>query len=65
MTSASRSTRFVAGTTAVLLLALVMRAVLLHDVPPGLAQDEVLNADVASFIRGGYHALFFREGYGH
>lgn len=51
--------------TAVLLLAAVFRLVLLHDVPPGLSQDEVLNADIVQFTRGGYHALFFREGYGH
>lgn len=57
--------RFIFQATAVLLLAACMRLIALHDVPPGLAQDEVLNADVASFIRGGYHALFFREGYGH
>lgn len=50
---------------AVLLLAAVFRLVLLHDVPPGLAQDEVLNADIVTFIRQGQHALFFREGYGH
>ncbi len=58
-------TRFLAAATAVLLLAAAMRLFMLHDIPPGLAQDEVLNADVASFIRGGAHALFFREGYGH
>jgi 4-amino-4-deoxy-L-arabinose transferase-like glycosyltransferase len=50
---------------AVLLLASVFRLILLHDVPPGLAQDEVLNADIVTFIRQGQHALFFREGYGH
>ncbi len=49
----------------VLLLAAVFRLVLLHDVPPGLAQDEVLNADIVTFIRQGQHGLFFREGYGH
>ena len=51
--------------TAVLLLAAVMRLILLSEVPPGLAQDEVLNADVVTFIRQGSHTLFFREGYGH
>jgi hypothetical protein len=51
--------------TAVLLLAAFFRLVALQDVPPGLAQDEVLDADIASFIRGGYHAFFFRDGYGH
>ncbi len=42
-----------------------MRLIFLQDVPPGLSQDEVLNADIVTFIRQGYHALFFREGYGH
>ncbi|MCA9933841.1 MAG: hypothetical protein KC415_07960 [Anaerolineales bacterium] len=56
---------FVWWATAVLLLAAIFRLVLLADVPPGLAQDEVLNADVALFIRQGEHAFFFREGYGH
>jgi hypothetical protein len=51
--------------TAVLLLAAAMRLIALDQVPPGLAQDEVLNADIVTYIRGGYHALFFREGYGH
>jgi hypothetical protein len=51
--------------TAVLLLAAAMRLILLGEIPPGLAQDEVLNADVAGFIRQGAHSLFFREGYGH
>jgi hypothetical protein len=49
----------------VLLLAAVFRIVALQDVPPGLAQDEVLNADIVTLIRAGQHALFFREGYGH
>lgn len=48
-----------------LFLAAIFRLVLLHDVPPGLSQDEVLNADIVQFIRGGAHALFFREGFGH
>ncbi|MCI0397456.1 MAG: glycosyltransferase family 39 protein, partial [Chloroflexi bacterium] len=39
--------------------------VALQDIPPGLAQDEILDADIAAFIRQGQHALFFREGYGH
>ena len=59
------STNWIFSATAVLLLAATMRLIALDQVPPGLAQDEVLNADVASYIRGGYHALFFREGYGH
>ena len=49
----------------VLLLAAAFRLVALPDVPPGLAQDEILDADIALFIRGGEHALFFRHGYGH
>lgn len=53
------------GQTAVLLFAALFRVVWLHDVPPGLAQDEVLNADIVTFIRGGEHALFFRHGFGH
>jgi hypothetical protein len=56
---------WVGWTTAVLMLAAVMRLVALQDVPPGLAQDEVLNADIVTFIRQGAFALFFREGYGH
>ncbi len=51
--------------TAILLVAASFRLVALADVPPGLAQDEVLDADIASFIRGGENALFFRHGYGH
>ncbi len=51
--------------TAVLLLAAAFRLLWLADVPPGLAQDEVLDADIALFIRGGEHALFFHHGYGH
>lgn len=57
--------KFVWWGTAVLLIAAIFRLVLLHDVPPGLSQDEVLNADIVQFIRGGSHTLFFREGYGH
>ena len=57
--------RFLLWATAVLLLAALLRLVALRDVPPGLSQDEVLNADVVTFIRQGYHTLFFREGYGH
>lgn len=51
--------------TAVLLVAAIMRIVMLSDIPPGLARDEVRNADIVSFIRQGEHALFFRTGYGH
>lgn len=61
----ARASRFTLWATAVLLIAAVFRLVSLLDVPPGLAQDEVLDADIAAFIRGGYHAFFFREGYGH
>ena len=65
--SARRTTtvRFLILATGVLLLAAAMRFLLLQEVPPGLSQDEVLNADIASFIRQGYYALFFAEGYGH
>lgn len=49
----------------ILLMAAGARLIALRQVPPGLAQDEVLDADIASFIRGGEHALFFRHGYGH
>lgn len=51
--------------TLILLLAALMRLVSLRDMPPGLAQDEVLDAGIARLIRLGQHALFFREGYGH
>lgn len=51
--------------TVILLLAAAFRLIALQDVPPGLAQDEVLDADIASFIRAGEHAFFFRHGYGH
>ncbi|MCP4421945.1 MAG: hypothetical protein GY805_35475 [Chloroflexi bacterium] len=57
--------RFLWWMTAVLLLAAFFRLFAIQDVPPGLSQDEVLNADIVHFIRGGYHALFFREGFGH
>lgn len=70
--SSLRSTRqqllsrwWLAAATAVLLLAAVLRLILLSDVPPGLAQDEILDADIALFIRQGEHALFFSHGYGH
>jgi hypothetical protein len=56
---------FLALATLILLVAALFRLYALHDVPPGLAQDEVLNADIAGFILEGKHALFFREGYGH
>jgi 4-amino-4-deoxy-L-arabinose transferase-like glycosyltransferase len=51
--------------TVILLLAAAARLVMLAEIPPGLAQDEVLDADIALFIRQGEHALFFRHGYGH
>lgn len=57
--------RWLAVATLVLLTAATLRLAALPDVPPGLAQDEVLDADIALFIRGGEHALFFRHGYGH
>jgi hypothetical protein len=56
---------FLIAATAILLVAALFRMVALRDVPPGLAQDEVLDADIAGFILEGRHALFFREGYGH
>jgi hypothetical protein len=56
---------FLGWAAAILLIAALFRLVVLLDVPPGLAQDEVLNADVAHFIQQGEHAFFFREGYGH
>lgn len=56
---------FLPAATAILLAAALLRLAALHDVPPGLAQDEVLDADIAGFILQGHHALFFREGYGH
>ncbi|HRQ36310.1 MAG TPA: hypothetical protein PLD25_00140 [Chloroflexota bacterium] len=49
----------------ILLLAAAFRLVALRDVPPGLSQDEVLDAGMPAFILVGNHALFFREGYGH
>ncbi len=60
-----RQYRWIAAATALLLLGAVFRLVALQDVPPGLAQDEVLNADIVTFIRGGEHAFFFSYGYGH
>lgn len=51
--------------TLVLLTAAAFRLIALDSVPPGLAQDEILDADIALFIRGGENALFFRHGYGH
>lgn len=58
-------TRWLLGCTLLLLIGSAFRLIALQDVPPGLAQDEVLNADIVGFIRGGEHALFFRHGYGH
>ncbi len=58
-------TWFIWLATFVLLLAGALRLVLLADVPPGLSQDEVLNADIVKFILRGEHALFFRHGFGH
>lgn len=49
----------------VLLLAALFRLAALPDVPPGLSQDEVLDAGMPAFILAGNHAFFFREGYGH
>lgn len=49
----------------ILLVAAGLRLAALHDIPPGLAQDEVLDADIAEMIRHGQLALFFRQGFGH
>jgi 4-amino-4-deoxy-L-arabinose transferase-like glycosyltransferase len=57
--------RWIAVCTVILLIGAAFRLVALQDVPPGLAQDEVLNADIVGFIRGGENAFFFRYGYGH
>ncbi len=57
--------RFLWAATAVLLVAAAMRIIMLQDVPPGLARDEVRNGDIVHFIRQGEHALFFRAGFGH
>jgi hypothetical protein len=57
--------RWLLAATAVLVLAALLRLAALRDVPPGLAQDEVLDAGIAGMIRQGQYALFFREGYGH
>ena len=62
---ALRERRFLWAGTAILLLAALLRLMALHDVPPGLSQDEVLNADIVEFIRAGRFELFFREGFGH
>ena len=60
-----RSQWFLWMSTAVLLLAALMRMILLQGIPLGLARDEVRNAEIVSFIRQGEHALFFRAGFGH
>ena len=49
----------------VVLIGAAFRLIALHDVPPGLAPDEVVNADIVTAILNGEHALFFRQGYGH
>ena len=56
---------FVWWGTAVLLLAALLRLLSLAQLPPGLAQDEVLDADIVTTILEGNHALFFWQGYGH
>ena len=50
---------------AIFLVAAGARLLWLDGIPPGLAQDEVLDADIAEGILQGHHALFFREGWGH
>lgn len=37
----------------------------LDSVPPGLSQDEVLNAGLVAYILDGNHTLFFPQAYGH
>ena len=56
---------FLIGATAVLLLTAVFRMINLQDLPPGLVRDEILNADLVTFIWDGRLTLFFSEGYGH
>jgi 4-amino-4-deoxy-L-arabinose transferase-like glycosyltransferase len=56
---------FLVAATLTLLLAAFFRLWLLSDVPPGLAQDEVLDAGMPAYILAGNHAFFFRQGYGH
>jgi hypothetical protein len=51
--------------TAVLLVAAFFRLYRLRTIPWGLSQDEVLNIDVATFVRDGYRPIFFQEGFGH
>lgn len=60
-----RRNRWLLAATLILLAGAALRLLWLHDVPPGLAQDEVLDADIVESIRQGQHAFFFREGYGH
>ncbi|MBK8899866.1 MAG: hypothetical protein IPM53_01660 [Anaerolineaceae bacterium] len=57
--------RWYMAATFTLLLAAFFRLWLLIDVPPGLAQDEVLDAGMPAYILAGNHAFFFRQGYGH
>jgi hypothetical protein len=52
-------------TSSILVVSAAFRIAALQEVPPGLAQDEVLNADIVTLILQGKHALFFREGFGH
>lgn len=61
----SRKQWFLVLATLTLLLAAFFRLWLLSDVPPGLAQDEVLDAGMPAYILAGNHAFFFRQGYGH
>jgi 4-amino-4-deoxy-L-arabinose transferase-like glycosyltransferase len=56
---------FVYTAAGVLLLAAMMRLFLLTDLPPGLAQDEVLDAGIPAYILAGNFPLFFWQGYGH
>lgn len=61
----TRQPRHLLLATLALLTAASARLINLQTLPPGLARDEALNADIVSFIWQGQHALFFREGFGH
>jgi len=65
VSSQSKDKQFIWIATFVLIVAAAFRLTSLTSLPPGLSQDEVLNADIVKFILGGQHALFFPYGYGH
>lgn len=56
---------WIGAAVAILLLAALFRLALLQDVPPGISQDEALDAGMPAYILEGNHALFFAQGYGH